>query len=384
MGIAAFCELCHSPDMADGITYIDVFVEGTEGYHTFRIPAIVTTSKGTVLAFCEGRVGRHDHSENDILLKRSGDGGRSWASVQVIASDGRNSLNNPQVVALRDSGRLILMYQRYPYGYHSRDIAQWYRPEGLKSASPGYDGERVCRSYLCTSDDDGRSWSEPREVTREVKYADAASLASGPGVGIELRHGPHAGRLLMPFNQRRAGRSASDVYAAYSDDGGGSWRRGALAPGSSSGSANEVQLVELADGSVLLNARSWEGIKQRKAAVSNDGGRSWSPLQDVPALVEPECMGSIIRIGDARDASRTLLFSNPVSSSDRINGSVRISRDDGATWGAPITICAGRFAYSCLTVLPDDRVGCLYETGRTDTYERIVLARFPLAWIDGS
>jgi sialidase-1 len=303
--------------------------------------------------------------------------------VQVVATDGKNSLNNPQVVALRNGGHLLLMYQRYPYGYHSRIIADWYRPEGLKSVLPGYGGENICRSFLCTSDDEGRSWSQPRETTRQVKNAGAASIACGPGIGIELRRGAHAGRLLMPFNQRRADRSTWDVYAAFSDDQGRTWQRGAIAPDGSKGSANEVQFAELADGSVLLNARSAGGARCRKTAVSRDGGRSWSPLEDVPSLVEPECMGSILRYGEDGGSAGPLLYSGPASAVERANGSIWVSRDEGATWGGPRTICSGRFAYSCLATLPDGKVGCLYETGSSDPYERIVLASFSPDWVGG-
>ena len=364
-------------DQYGNISRSVVFGGGTEGYHTFRIPSIITTLGGKVLAFCEGRAGRHDHSENDIVLKVSSDSGRTWEGLQVVASHGRNCLNNPQPVILSKTGRVLLFYQQYPYGYHERDIPHWYKPEGLKSVLPGYAGDKICSSFLVRSDDEGATWSEPEDLTRQVKYEDAASLASGPGIGIEVQTGSFARRLIMPFNHRRAGQSGTEVYAAYSDDGGVSWKRGSTAPQGTPGNANEVQMVELSDGRIMLNARSAGGADCRKVGISDDGGCTWSPLQDTPELIDPTCMGSIIRHGNV------LLFANAASGTrgDRSNGTVRASEDDGRTWTAAKVICHGRFAYSCLVTLPDDHVGCFYETGENDAYERLELARFSLDWL---
>lgn len=361
----------------DGIEKYVVYESGTEGYHTFRIPSIITTLGGTVLAFCEGRKGRHDHSENDIILKRSSDSGTSWAAPQVVASHGNNCLNNPQPVVLRKTGRVLLFYQQYPYGYHERDIPNWYKPEGLKSVLPGYDDDKICSSFLVYSDDEGATWSEPEDVTRQVKYEDAASLASGPGIGIEVQNGSFAGRLIMPFNHRRATEKGTEVYAAYSDDSGVSWKRGSTAPPGTSGRPNEVQMAELSDGRIMLNARSEGGADCRKVGISDDGGDSWPPLEDAPELIDPTCMGSIIRHGNV------LLFANAASGTrgDRSNGTVRVSEDDGRTWPVSKVICPGRYAYSCLVSLADDFAGCLYETGEDDSYERLMFARITLDWL---
>ena len=226
------------------------------------------------------------------------------------------------------------------------------------------------------SDDDGMSWSPPRDITTSIKYPDARSLSSGPGIGIQVRRGEHKGRILMPFNTRNRPDFHTEVYAAFSDDCGESWSCGATAPEGSEGWGNEVQLVELADGSVMLNCRSHEGNHRRKVSVSRDGGEAWSPLQDDETLIEPRCMGSIIRYSDR------ILFSNPASLSERVNGTVRMSIDEGKTWDVSRTICPGRFAYSCLTVLPDGSAACLYETGEDSPYEKIVLARFSLEWLE--
>jgi sialidase-1 len=343
----------------------DVYVSGV-GYPTYRIPSVITTRRGTLLAFSEGRQGKGDHTENDIVLRRSGDLGHTWDAMRRLASDRPNVLVNPTALEDRDTGRIWLMYQRYPEAAREREVV------------PGLEGDRICRSFVIHSDDDGRSWSEPRETTRLVKRPQVAtSLASGPGVGIQLRRAPHRGRLVVPFNQGPPG--AWKVYAAYSDDHGKSWRYGETAADSAAGFGNEVQIVELADGGVMLNARNQSGNHLRKVARSGDGGRSWSPLVDDPELVDPECQGTILRYSDPLDGRRNrILFANPASATARVNGTVRLSYDEGKSWPVSRTVHPGSFAYSCLTVLRDGTIGLLYER---DDYGKITFARFDLAWL---
>jgi sialidase-1 len=343
----------------------DVFVSG-DGYPTYRIPSVLTTRRGTVLAVAEGRQGRGDHSENELVLRRSTDGGRTWGPLQRVAGDRPHVLVNPTLLEVSRSGRLWLMYQRFPHGFHEREVV------------PGYDGERICRSYLMHSDDDGRSWSEPRENTRSVKRpTEVTSVASGPGIGIELRHDAHRGRLVVPFNQGPWG--AWKVYAVYSDDGGASWQFGETAPEASPGMGNEVQVVELTDGTLMLNVRSQGGSRRRKVALSRDGGHTWSGLVDDPELVEPECQATVVRYSHPADGQRSrILFANPASPTQRVNGTVRLSYDEGRTWPVSRTVYPGSFAYSCLTVLEDGGIGLLYER---DDYGGITFARFDLGWL---
>ncbi len=384
---AAVCLTCANRVPKPAVEHVTVFRSGPEGYPSIRIPSVVVTKSGAVLAFAEGRMKPSDHAENDIILKRSTDGGRTWGELQVIAEDGRNCLNNPQAVVL-PAGRVLLMYQVFPEHVHSVRMGDSIRP-----ASPGYEGPDVQRSYLIWSDDEGRTWSEPRDVTRQVKRPDASALAGGPGIGIVLRRGPHKGRIVMPFNETvypGEGREPKDrifhVYAAFSDDGGRTWRCGHPVPHDQdlpgqAGWGNEVQVVERIDGSILLNSRSYRGAKLRKTAVSDDGGETWSPLKDDPQLPEPECMGSIFRYSDPLDGEPSrILFSSPASQSARTLGTIRLSYDEGETWPVSRILVpnGGSFAYSCLTRLPDGAIGCLYET---DHYGRIVFARIPLAWL---
>jgi len=326
------------------------------------------TTHGTLLAFAEGRSSRRDHAENDIVLKRSTNSGGAWGPLKVIHNDGSNALNNPTAVVLRDCGRILLMYQRFAQAFDER------------TAPPGINGPNICRVLIRHSDDDGLAWSEPRDITAQVKRpTGATSLASGPGIGIQLRRGKHSGRILLPFNQGPFGEWK--VYAVFSDDGGKSWRFGEIAPEGSEGHANEVQFIELNDGSVMLNARNQGGNKHRKIAVSRDGGQTWPPTQTDPTLVEPMCQASLLRHpGDGDPKNDVFLFSNPASSFARTNGTVRFSRDNGRSWPVSRVLYEGSFGYSCLASMPEGSIACLFERDRT---QRISLARFSVHWVEG-
>jgi sialidase-1 len=355
---------------SDAPRLTDVFVAGQDGYPFYRIPSLVTTRRGTLLAFAEARASLRDHAENDLVLKRSLDRGATWGPLQRVAEDGTNCLSNPTAVVLRDTGRVLLMFQRYASGFDEH------------KAEPGLDGPRVCRTFLTHSDDDGVTWAAPREITAQVKRpTEVTSTATGPGTGIQLARGPHAGRILMPFNQGPYGRWK--VYAVFSDDGGASWRYGGTAPDPANGAngrANEVQFAELRDGAVLLNARNQGGRKLRKTARSRDGGATWSQLEDDPALVEPQCQASLLRHPGGLWRRDALLYSNPASQHARTNGTVRLSRDEGRTWPVSRVLYPGSFAYSCLASLPDRSVGCLFER---DGMRKISFARFTVDWVAG-
>jgi len=353
----------------------DVFIAGKDGFQSIRIPSVVVTKQGTVLAFAEGRARHADQANNKLILKRSADGGRTWGAQAIIADDGENCLNNPCAVVDEKTGRVLVMYQSYPAGFSERD----------GNIKPGLDGPAIVRNYVVHSDDDGVTWSKPRDVTRTTKTPERVTiLASGPGIGIQLRYGPHAGRLIIPFNEGPF--DHWNVLAVYSDDGGANWKLGQPAPGCrvSNGKGgeislvNEVQMVELADGSVLLNSRKWGGKALRKIAVSKDGGVTWSKIEEDPALRDPGCMASIFRYSfPGKDSRSRILYSGP-DSTKRDTGTVYLSYDEGKTWPVKKVLFPGSFAYSVLTALPDGTIGCLFET---DGANRIVFARFTLDWL---
>jgi sialidase-1 len=232
------------------------------------------------------------------------------------------------------------------------------------------------------SDDDGLTWSFPREITKMVKRPQhVTSIAVGPGVGIQIRRGKYKGRIIMPFNQGPWGHWK--VYAAYSDDLGKTWKYGDTAPRIEKGHGNEVQVVELSDSTIMLNTRTQDAGKCRGTAYSFDGGQTWSPIKNDANLIDPQCQGSIVRYTDPLDGRQSrIIFSNPCSSKKRVNGTVYLSYDEGKTYPVKKIIYPDSFAYSCLTVLDDLTIGCLFER---DGYSKVTFTRFTLDWLtDGS
>ena len=346
-----------------------LFIKGRGGYNNYRIPALLTTQAGTLLAFCEGREGG-DSSDIDLLLRRSEDGGKTWSRKQVVWDQGRNVCGNPCPVQDRDTGIIWL-------------LLTWNDSTDSGKKLHGGTAKDTRHVYVCSSEDDGRTWSKPIEITATTKRKNWWWYATGPGVGIQLRHGPHKGRLVIPCDHTDKDGHASHII--YSDDHGKSWQLGGLV----SGGCNECQVVELADGKLMLNMRMQEnGRGKRGVAMSNDGGQTWSKLKLDPVLIEPVCQASFLRYTLASTNSKNrLLFSNPASSppsgktrGDRINMTVRLSYDEGMTWPVSKLLHDDPSAYSCLAVLPDGDIGCLYEGGET-RYGEIVFARFSLEWL---
>jgi len=344
-----------------------LFAAGAEGYHTFRIPSLIVTAKGTVLAMCEGRrTGAGDAGNIDLVLRRSTDGGATWGPLQVVWDDGPNTCGNPCPVVDEATGTLWL-------------LMTWNRGDDTESAITAAAAKDTRRVFVTHSTDDGRTWAAPADITASVKPPEWSWYATGPGVGIQLRRGEHKGRLVVPCDHAAAypgNRFGS--HAILSDDGGRTWRHGqAIRP-----AVNECQVVERTDGTLLMNMRSYNGKGCRAVAASDDGGEMWSAIAHEAALPEPVCQAAMVRYGPSDGAGRpVVLFSNPASPKARVNLTVRASLDDGRTWPAARSLHAGPAAYSALAVLPGGGIGCLYEAGAKGPYEGLILARFTLQWL---
>ncbi|MBM3990631.1 MAG: exo-alpha-sialidase [Planctomycetes bacterium] len=346
--------------------YVTVFkAPGSTGQPSIRIPALLCTTKGTLLAFAEGRNGHADQASNDLVLSRSTDGGKSWSKAKVVVAEGEGSVNNPTVVQDRKSGRIFLHFHVFPTGAKEFD-----------KLAPGPKG--ATRMGCVTSDDDARTWSDPIDLNAALKPDNATTVAQGPGIGIQLERGPHAGRLLVPCNSQDEHKAFVN-WMAISDDGGASWRRGQNVPQEGM-QLNEVQVSETRDGSVYLNSRQWRGTGGRKAAWSTDGGETWSQAIEDQQLPEPVCQGSLISWHE-KDRHCTL-FLNPEGEppgKGRKRGTVRLSLDGGKTWPVSKPLVPGPFAYSSMARLKNGRIGVLYEPAG-DTEIRFLT--FDMAWLE--
>lgn len=338
----------------------DVFVSGRDGYHTYRIPSILRAANGDLLAFAEGRKNSGgDSGDIDLLVKRSTDGGQSWTSSLVIWNDADNTCGNPCPVLDRTTGVIWLLMTHNPGSLDER----------LVRANAGASTRTV---WLTSSRDHGATWEKVREITDTTKNAAWQWYATGPGIGIQVQAGPHAGRLVIPCDHSYNTTEKSGEHGAhviFSDDHGVTWQMGGtIRPG-----MNECQVVELhdGDGTLLIDMRSYRGRSVRAESRSKDGGVTWTKPQDALELVEPVCQASIVQWDQ-----KCLLFSNPAAPKKRVKMTVRLSEDDAATWPQEIILHDGPAAYSCLVDLGSGKAACLYENGVKKPYERITFALF--------
>ncbi|OWA11682.1 laminin G [Streptomyces sp. CS113] len=346
------------------------------GYACFRIPAIVRTTDGTLLAFAEGRVlDCGDAGDIDIVLKRSTDGGRTWGPLKVVNDGGGDTHGNPAPVVDRATGRVLLL-ETYNAG----------RADGANCAVP------CARTpHLQHSDDDGRTWSAPRDLSAEILPPDWNSwYATGPVHGVQLTGGAHPGRLVVGVNAETwDGTRVTAHHAALvvSDDGGEHWRTGATdtwpvaADGTFRQKPSELTLTERADGALLVSGREENGtdLGHRTQALSLDGGDTFAaPFRTLPDLYAPQVQGAVLRLGD-----RTLL-SVPADPDRRRTMTVRSSWDGGATWDGVdrgTVVTRDWSGYSDLVSADDGTVGLLYEGGASDARDEIRFARFTEDWL---
>ena len=343
-----------------------LFVRGDAGYHTYRIPAMAVTTKGTVLAFAEGRKNSGgDAGEIDLFVRRSTDNGRSWSAQQIIWSDGDNTCGNPAPVVDRDTGTIWL-------------LSTWNRGDDHEKDIIAQTSRNTRRVFVLCSKDDGRTWSVPREITADAKLTQWTWYATGPGNGIQIEHGPHRGRLVIPCDHIEADSKHYYSHIIYSDDHGETWKLGGSTP---EHRVNECEVVELAAGRLMLNMRNYDSAKKcRQVVLSEDGGLTWKDQRLDPTLIEPRCQAALERYSWPGSTNRSvLLFSNPASESKRVNLTVRASFDEGQTWPVSRVLHGGPAAYSDLAVLGNGQIACLYEAGSTNAYETIVFRSFPLA-----
>jgi len=342
-----------------------LFISGQDGYHTYRIPALAVTTQGTVLAFCEGRKNTGgDSGDIDLLVKRSADHGRTWSAQQIVWDDAGNTCGNPCAVVDRDTGTVWL-------------LATWNRGDDVERDIIANAGKGSRRVFVIRSTDDGRTWSAPKEITADVKKDNWTWYATGPGSGVQIEHGAHKGRLVVPCDHIEADTRRYYSHIIYSDDHGQRWQLGGA---TSQDRVNECEVVELAGGQLMLNMRNYERArKSRQVAISKDGGLTWTDQQHDPALIEPICQAAIERYSWPDQTNRSvILFSNPASTRGRVNMTIRASYDDGQTWPISRVLYPGPSAYSDLAVLADSRIACLFEGGSTNPYQTIRFAGFPL------
>ncbi|GGV35516.1 neuramidase [Streptomyces longisporoflavus] len=346
------------------------------GYACYRIPAVVKTVKGTLLAFAEGRVNDcSDAGDIDLVLKRSHDGGRTWSPLQVVNEGAGDTHGNPAPVVDRRTGR-ILLAETWNTG----------RTDGQNCAVPC---DRT--PHLQYSDDDGRSWSAPRDLSDQILPEDWNSwYATGPVHGLQLTRGRHAGRLVFTANTETWNGSrvtANHAALIVSDDGGDNWKIGATdsypipADGTFRQKPSEMTITERPDGALYVSGREQDGtdLGHRTHTISRDGGDSFvSPFEAIPDLYAPQVQCSTLQFG------KRMLLGCPGDPDRRRTMQIRSSYDGGRTWDSVdrgTTVTTDWSGYSDMVRADGEHVGLMYEGGAVDARDEIRFARFTEDWL---
>lgn len=342
---------------------------GSQGYETYRIPGIVVTSRGTVLAYCVGRkvLRDGDWSDGDIFLRRSTDHGRSWTPSQHIAGNGHGVTDNPVAIASRQKSIVYFLYQ---HNYK--------------------------RVFYMSSRDDGASFSVPVDITYALEGLRSqfawTVVALGPGHAIELR----SGRLLVPVwlaagdstGKGRRKHAPSGITTLYSDDHGKTWKHGEMIAVNTPEmvNPNEMQVIQLDDGRVMANIRAGDQARRRAVAISPDGISHWTTPHFDKQLYDPICAAGIVRYD-----RKHILFTNPDSESLdggksgphglRSNLTLKISSDEGKTWPVSRLLHAGSSGYSDIAVGPHKSIYDIFEfTNPPNKANNVSVLQFDLAW----
>jgi sialidase-1 len=358
---ASFC----TPAIAetDKLFTTDVYIAGEDDYHTYRIPALVITQKGTLLAFCEGRKkGTGDDGDIDLLMKKSSDGGRTWSDLMVVYEDGGDApitIGNPCPIVERNSHRIHLLFTR-----------------------------NNKRLFYTKSLDDGSTWSPPKEYTSILNQFDYpwVRVATGPVHGLHMT----TGRLIAPvwlsnrvIKQKNVESTPNRFRSGilYSDNHGQTWHAGALVPPTIN-RLNECTVIEKPDGSLLLNMRAHrQGY--RAVATSEYAGITWSKPKLDKNLPCPTCQASMIRLNE-----NEILFLNPAvydpeqnSRVSRRNLTLRLSQDEGKSWSHSRVIHSEKAGYSDMAITDKGTILCLFENGSKDYREKISLVAVNREWL---
>ncbi|WP_019614358.1 exo-alpha-sialidase [Psychromonas ossibalaenae] len=367
-----------------------VYQPGTEGYACFRIPTIVKAGNGDLLAFAEGRVDNcGDHGNINVVLKRSSDDGITWGPLTVIAEFGQLAAQNMTAVydeyyphTQADGTPVVNSQGEAQFG---RLMVMWNNADGGEADVSDDDHPAQRWVLYRTSLDHGVTWSEPTDITDQVRIPGQKMHIPPTGHAIQLNTQEAAeagrfGRLFFSGQYNPVGATsatANENYAYWSDDHGETWEIGGLIAGES---LNEVQAVELANGDIMFNSRNYRPTadKRRAVTLSHDGGSSFGETVDDDNLIEPTVASAVIRYTrEDRDDKNRLLFSNPHSQSSRVNMTVQLSYDEGQSWPVKKTINPGTSAYSDLVIHDDMRIGLFYEA----TTGEIRYASFTLEYL---
>lgn len=379
----------------DGLrTGVALRQHGDDNVDTYRIPGLTTTKNGTLLAVYDVRreSSRDLQGDIDIGLNRSTDGGVTWEPLRIVLDKGTwgglpqkfNGVSDACIL-VDERNNDIYVAGLWMYGVLDKNgnwieglsetSTEWEHQWRNKGSQPGF-GEKQTSQFLITkSTDDGKTWSEPVNITRMCKKEDWWLWAPAPGHGITLSDGT----LVFPTQGRDStGKSFSNI--TWSKDG-VTWET--TNPAFSNTTENMV--VELSDGSLMINARHNENRNNlsssngRAVAVTRNLGETWTVHPTSRnTLIEPTCMASIHKhvYTESGNQKSVLVFSNPHSKTSRDHMTIQLSTDDGNTWPCKLLLDEGKGrGYSCITSIDEKTIGILYEGSQADMiFQKILIS----------
>ncbi|MFK8377275.1 sialidase family protein [Capnocytophaga canimorsus] len=366
-----------SPAQRFGITLRDKKQDGIECY---RIPGLATTNKGTLIAVYDNRYNNCKDLQEDVNvgMSRSTDGGQTWEPMKEIMDLGEwggldnrlNGIGDPAVLVDKTTGT-IWVAALWLHG-HDKDKMAWW------ASKPGMTPHETGQLMLVKSEDDGITWSEPINITAQTKDPKWYLFFNGPGSGITLNDGK-----IMFAAQYKDENQVPHSTLIYSDDHGKTWHCGTGAKSHTT----EAQVVQLSDGSIMLNMRDdrnrqnytlSDAFHGRSVAVTRDFGKTWTEHSTSrKALTEPNCMASIISLD--KNGKKYLFFSNPADAKKRVNMTIKVSDDDGDTWDKLPALKLYEnegFGYSCMSIIDNKYIGILYEGAGDLIFQKIPVEEF--------
>ncbi|MDL2322545.1 exo-alpha-sialidase [Bacteroidales bacterium OttesenSCG-928-A17] len=337
---------------------VGVRYAGDDGAAAYRIPGLVTSNKGTLLAVYDVRYNNSADLQEyvDIGLSRSTDGGQTWEKMRLVMNfdefgglpKAQNGVGDPAILVDKNTGTIWV-------------VAAWTHGMGngraWHNSQQGMDVQHTAQLVLAKSDDDGKTWSKPINITPQVKDPSWYFLLQGPGNGITMDDG-----TIVFATQYIGADRIPNAGIMYSKDHGKTWAMHNHAHSNTT----EAQVVEVEPGTLMLNMRDNRG-GSRAVYTTNDLGKTWKEHESSrSALPEPVCMASLIKVKAEYNVlgKDILLFSNPNTTKDRKDITIKASLDGGVTWleNNQLLLDDGYgWGYSCLTMIDKETVGIIYE-----------------------
>ena len=367
-------------------------IEGDNSIHTSRIPGLIKTLNGTLIAVYDARYknSRDLQGDIDICCQRSTDGGKSWGPVIKVLDMGcfgnlpqkYNGVSDASILCNKNTGQIIVA-ATWMHGVIEKQSGKWvenlnedstvWNHQWAKNGTlPGFDLKHSSQLILSKSLDDGITWSKPENITTQVKNPNWSLQTIAPGNGIIMSDGT----MVFPAQGRdETGRPYSNII--FSKDNGITWK----ASNPAWYNTTECAVVERLNGDLMLNIRDNANYKDdsdrngRRVCISSDMGKTWSEHKTSHKdLIEPVCMGSLYRHTYTNKKKSILLFCNPDSKVSRTHITIKSSNDDGETWkGKKILLDELRGAgYSCITSIDKNHIGVLYEGSQCNMVFQVI------------